>query len=81
MKVLHVIPSVSPLRGGPSVLMHTLARGLNDAGVDVHIATTDDNGRDRLKVPLGVPVVKEGGTFWYFPRQIRFYTLSWPLGR
>jgi glycosyltransferase involved in cell wall biosynthesis len=81
MKVLHVIPSVSPLRGGPSVMMHALARGLNDAGVEVHVATTDDNGRQRLDVPLGVPVVEEGVTSWYFPRQTRFYTVSWPLGR
>ena len=72
MKVLHVIPSIGPLRGGPSVMMHALARGLSAAGVEVHVATTDDNGRDRLDVPLGVSVGEEGVTAWYFPRQTRF---------
>jgi len=80
-KILHVIPSVGPQRGGPSVLMRTLARALSQAGMEVHVATTDDNGTDRLRVPLGVPQHEDGATFWYFPRQTRFYTFSWPLTR
>jgi glycosyltransferase involved in cell wall biosynthesis len=48
-------------------------------GVSVDIATTDDNGAGQLKVPLGRPVVEHGVTYWYFRRQIRFYTFSWPL--
>jgi glycosyltransferase involved in cell wall biosynthesis len=80
-KILHVIPSVGPQRGGPSVLMRTLARALSQAGMEVHVATTDDNGPGRLRVPLGVPQPEDGATFWYFPRQTRFYTFSWPLTR
>jgi glycosyltransferase involved in cell wall biosynthesis len=80
-KILHVIPSVGPERGGPSVFMRTLARGLSQAGMQVHVATTDDNGRGRLPVPHGVPQHEDGATFWYFPRQTRFYTFSWPLTR
>lgn len=79
MKILHVIPSVSPLRGGPSVTLRTMARGLVRAGLEVHVATTDDNGANRLDVPYRVPVVEEGVSYWYFPRQTRFYTFSWPL--
>lgn len=82
MKVLHVIPSVSPLRGGPSFALRDMARGLVQAGIEVHIATTDDNGPDgHLDVPLGQPVVNEGVTCWYFRRQTRFYAVSWPLTR
>ncbi|HEX9867194.1 MAG TPA: glycosyltransferase [Candidatus Tectomicrobia bacterium] len=81
MKILHVIPSVGPLRAGPSVMVQTMAHGLARAGVEVHVATTDDNGRERLDVPHGVPVVDEGVTYWYFPRQTRLYTFSWPLSR
>ena len=80
-KILHVIPSVGPQRGGPSVLMRTLARALSQTGMEVHVATTDDNGPGRLPVPLGVPQQEDGATFWYFPRQTRFYTFSWPLTR
>ena len=78
-KILHVISSVGPQRGGPSFLMRTLARGLSQAGLEVHVATTDDNGAGRLSVPHGKPVHEGGATFWYFARQTRFYTFSWPL--
>lgn len=80
-KILHVIPSVGLQRGGPSVMVRTMARALSQAGLEVHVATTDDNGPDRLHVPHGVPQQEDGATFWYFPRQTRFYTFSWPLTR
>jgi glycosyltransferase involved in cell wall biosynthesis len=81
LRVLHVIPSVGPLRGGPSVMVRTMARGLAHAGVEVHVATTDDNGRGRLGVSHAIPVVEEAVTYHYFSRQTRFYGVSWPLGR
>ena len=79
MKVLHVIATVGPLRGGPSQAVLDMIRGLARAGVNVHLATTDDNGANRLVVPLRQPVTKDGATIWYFPRQTHFYTTSWPL--
>src|SRR5437899_12740318 len=81
LRVLHVIPSLSPLRGGTSVALRELSRGLARAGVEVHIATTDDDGPGRLAVPLGRPVDEDGVTQWYFRRQTRFYTTSWALTR
>ena len=62
-------------------MMRTIARALSQAGMEVHVATTDDNGPERLKVPLGLPQDEEGATFWYFPRQTSFYNFSWPLTR
>ena len=79
LKVLHIIPSVGPLRGGPSVAVRTIAKGLLKHGISVDVATTDDNGPGRLRIPLGRPIVEEGVTYWYFPRQTSFYTVSWPL--
>jgi glycosyltransferase involved in cell wall biosynthesis len=61
--------------------MRTLARALSQTGMEVHVAATDDNGPGRLPVPLGIPQQEDGATFWYFPRQTRFYTFSWPLTR
>lgn len=78
-KVLHVIPSVASVRGGPSVMVRRLAGGLAQRGVETHVATTDDNGPGRIEVPYGQPVGRHGVTYWYFPRQTRFYTVSWPL--
>jgi glycosyltransferase involved in cell wall biosynthesis len=78
-KVLHVIPSVGPLRGGPSAMVRGLTDSLSREGVETHVATTNDNGPELLSVPCGVPVAQGGATYWYFPRQTRFYTVSWPL--
>ena len=60
-------------------MVQTLARSLSRTGIETHIATTDDNGPEQLEVPRGVPVVEDGVTYWYFRRQTRFYTFSWPL--
>ncbi|MFN2508809.1 MAG: glycosyltransferase [Chthoniobacterales bacterium] len=83
LKVLHVIPSVSPKRGGPSAALPVLVRILVEAGMDVTVATTDDDGSGaRRQVPLQQAIVeKDGGTYFYFPRQFTFYTASWPLRR
>jgi glycosyltransferase involved in cell wall biosynthesis len=62
-------------------MMRTIARALSQAGMDVHVVTTDDNGPERLHVPLGRPQHEDGATFWYFPRQTSFYNFSWPLTR
>ena len=79
LKVLHIIPSVGPFRGGPSVAVRTIAKGLLKHGISVDVATTDDNGPGRLRIPLGQPILEEGVTYWYFPRQTKLYTFSWPL--
>ena len=80
-RILHVIPSVGHLRGGPSQVIATLCRGLAAGGIEVHVATTDDNGPGRLDVPYGAPVFRGGVTYWYFRRQARFYTFSSSLSR
>src|SRR5438067_9464620 len=81
MKVLHVIPSLGPQRGGPSHGLLALSRELGRQGVSVQICATDDNGPYRLEVPLGEPSSHDGVTTWFFPRQMRFYTFSWPMTR
>jgi glycosyltransferase involved in cell wall biosynthesis len=82
MKVLHVIPSLSPSRGGPGIVLRQIMTGLSMNGVIVHTATTDDDGPDAfLQVPHGVAVSESGGECFYFARQTRFYSFSWPLTR
>lgn len=76
MKVLHVIPSLSGLRGGPTFVVKSLASHLARAGVQVHVATTDDDDRQRQNVPLGTPVSADGATYWYFGRTTRTYSSS-----
>ncbi len=79
MRVLHVIPSVGPMRGGPSVALRVMVQGLARAGVYVDVVTTDDNGNGRLDVPYSRPITEYGVNYRFFPRQIGFYTFSWPL--
>ncbi|MDP9171679.1 MAG: glycosyltransferase [Acidobacteriota bacterium] len=79
LRVLHVIPSAGPQRGGPSFVIRAIARGLSDEGVSVDVATTNDNGPGVLDVTLYRPIVQEGATYRYFPRQTRFYGCSLPL--
>ena len=65
MKVLHIIPSVSPLRGGPSQAVIEMVRALRSEGIDASIVTTEDNGIYRNKeLPLnewsqykGIPIL------------------------
>ena len=76
MKVLHVIPSLSSLRGGPTFVVKTLASHQARAGVEVHVAATDDDGCARQSVPLGKPLSSDGVTYWYFGRSTRTYTSS-----
>jgi glycosyltransferase involved in cell wall biosynthesis len=81
LKVLHVIPSIAAVHGGPSVMVEMMARGLSQAGLDIHIATTNDDGAGKFDVPLEQPVRRDNVTYWYFDRQTRFYKYSRPLSR
>jgi len=54
MKVLHVIPSISPRRGGPGVAALEMAAALRQRGVDASLLTTNDDGPGLLAdLPLG----------------------------
>ncbi|MEA5553514.1 glycosyltransferase [Anabaena cylindrica UHCC 0172] len=71
MKVLHIIPSVSPKLGGPTQVVLNLVRALRSEGVDVEIATTNDDDGLLLDVPLSGCVEYRGLPVWFFPPAAR----------
>jgi glycosyltransferase involved in cell wall biosynthesis len=80
LRVLHVIASVSRLRGGPSVSVHNMLKALRRRGTVVDLVTTDDDGGNaRLDVSLDRFTQIEGQNVRFFPRQTVKYAFSAPL--
>lgn len=80
MRVLHVISSMSQLRGGPTVSMHNMLQALRRKGIAADVVTTNDDGdTGRLDVPLDRFVDVGGQRVRYFPRQTLKYAFSAPL--
>lgn len=77
MKVLHVIPSLSTVHGGPTRALAMMERALLAQGVAVETATTDDGGPGRRNgKPCGRPLAEEGAVRWYFAKTFEFYKPS-----
>ncbi len=77
MKVLHVIPSLSPVHGGPTQALALMERALAGHGVTVEAGATDDDGPGRRNgKPLGVPLMENGAVHWYFAKRLDFYKAS-----
>lgn len=69
MKVLHVIPSVASIRGGPSKAIFEMSASLrNHHNIEVEIVTTNDNGTDLLDVPLEQKISYQGVPVRFFSR-------------
>lgn len=80
MRVLHVISSMSQLRGGPTVSMHNILQALRGKGIAADLVTTDDDGDSgRLDVPRDRFLDVQGQRVRYFPRQTLKYAFSGPL--
>ncbi len=69
MKVLHVIPSISPRRGGPGVAALEMAAALRQQGVEASLLTTNDDGPGLLAdLPLGRWIDQDGVPLLAFGR-------------
>lgn len=69
LRVLHVIPSVSPLRGGPSKAVLGMVAALREQGVEASILTTNDHGPGvDTSLPTGRWTERAGVPLIAFPR-------------
>ena len=68
LKVLHVIPSVAPCRGGPSKAIIEMVSALQDIGVDAEIATSNDNGDSELNIELNTLTNHQSVPIRFFKR-------------
>jgi glycosyltransferase involved in cell wall biosynthesis len=83
LRVLHVIPSVSPLRGGPSKAVLEMVLALRRQGVEAAILTTNDHGPAvDSSLPTGRWIQWQGVPLLAFPRwspplrSLREYAIS-----
>jgi len=82
MRILHVIPSLAAVHGGPSVVLPIMERALTAEGIEVETVTTDDDGPgQRNDKGNGEPRHENGAVRRYFPKQTEFYKVSLPLAR
>ncbi|MFB2898177.1 glycosyltransferase [Aerosakkonemataceae cyanobacterium BLCC-F50] len=64
MKVLHVIPSISPTLGGPTQVVLNLVKALRECKIEAEIVTTNDN----VDVPLYECTEYEQVPVWFLPK-------------
>lgn len=85
MKVLHVIPWISLVRGGPSQVVIETVKALRRNNVNAEIATTNDNGLGLLDVPLQQRIEYQEVPVWFFSRfsppvnSLREFTFSFQV--
>jgi len=82
LRVLHVIPSLAPSAGGPTIACIELCSALADRGHDVQVFTTNRHVEGTLAAPLGKPVAHAGVRYTYFRvHEPRAWAASRDLGR
>jgi len=66
MKVLHVIPSLSPALGGPTQVALKVVKAIREQGIDAEIVTTNHQ-QDNSDISLNQRVEYEDVPVWFLP--------------
>ncbi|MFH1645295.1 MAG: glycosyltransferase [Candidatus Omnitrophota bacterium] len=82
MKVLHIIPGLSPNYGGPTETVIKFCKALHRKGIAVELITTDADVNGNLEVEHNEPVLEYGFPVRYFKAPFfRRYGFSPDLGK
>jgi glycosyltransferase involved in cell wall biosynthesis len=83
MKVLHVIPSLSPALGGPTQVALKIVRAIRHQGIDAEIVTTNHDHESNSDLTLNQLIEYEGVPVWFLPVDYAFkeYLFSAALTR
>lgn len=87
MRVLHLIPSIGLVRGGPSEAALSMVAALRNLGIEAALVSTDDDGPGRLDLPTDRWLDQAGVPVRLFPRwsppirALREFAFSPALGR
>ena len=73
-KVLHIIPSLASVHGGPTYAVMAMMTNLNDKGFTNFVALSDDDGPGQ-RLPANAPERQLKNRF-YFPKVFDFYTYT-----
>jgi glycosyltransferase involved in cell wall biosynthesis len=76
LNILHVIPSVSHVRGGPSRAIAVMEAAVTGAGAKVTTATTDDDGPGRRLAIHAKRSLTNGVTRFYARKWFDLYTIA-----
>jgi len=67
MKILHVVPAIGAVYGGPSLSVLSLAENQTRLDVEVDLVTTNRNGAQQLDISTQTWVTDKGFRIQYFP--------------
>ncbi|MEL6929739.1 MAG: glycosyltransferase [Cyanobacteria bacterium J06600_6] len=67
MKVLHVIPSLSPALGGPTHVALQTVKAIRSQGIDAEIVTTSHDDINPLDIPLASLTEYKDVPVWFLP--------------
>ena len=84
MKVLHVIPSLSPDLGGPTQVVLKTVKAIRQQGIDAEIVTTNHHLNQAWDVPLYQLTDYEDVPVWFlpgFPYSLKEYIFSSALSK
>ena len=70
MRILYLSSYYKPayVYGGPVTAQSSMCEGISKLGEEILVLTTNANGKERLDIPINIPINVDGVNVIYFPR-------------